>query len=40
MRVAYTLVFFLALSRSSSPKEDYLYDYVEEFAKALANLGK
>ena len=21
-------------------KEDYLYEYVEEFAKALANLGK
>lgn len=21
-------------------KEDYLYEYVDEFAKALANLGK
>ena len=34
------IVFLKYNIMTEEEKEDYLYDYVEEFAKALANLGK
>ena len=38
----YKYIFQLILINNimTEEKEDYLYEYVDEFAKALANLGK
>lgn len=34
------IVFLKYNIMTEEEKEDYLYEYVDEFAKALANLGK